>query len=209
MGFLKFLKPKKGSQKATGIQSKEFPPLPSEHELYSELPNLPEAPETSGMPEIELPQQMKELEELDLPDIKPNSDSNDKWKPSQMPDLKNIEIPELPKLKKDDIKEDRVSAWLNIPAEVPELKPFKEEGEAQPVTQSFSAGLVSQNNSFFLRAEDYRMVRESLDRIARSQKKHHRITELKKEENEHYEKINMLTEEMQRKLMHIDRTLFE
>ena len=50
---------------------------------------------------------------------------------------------------------------------------------------------------------------DNLDGVVKLQKRHHKLTELKKEENQHYEQANLLFEDIQRKLMFIDRTLFE
>lgn len=219
MGFLNFLKPK---GKKTGAEepaaSQQLPPLPSESEFYSELPTLPEAPEMPGLPEIDLPQPMKGMEDFELPDepsmrqrpqmLPSNSPRAEKFKEEWMKS-QDEKLPELPKMSTPE--ESKAKPWLNIPSEVPELKPFqqqpgeKEESHGLPGTGK----LISRNNSFFLEAEDFRTIRSNLEKIAKGQKKHHILTELKKEEGDHYDHINSLTEEMQRKLMHIDRTLFD
>ncbi len=191
-----------------------MPLLSGEAELYSELPNLPEAPETAGFPETELPEPaVNGMDELELPEIKEEgqpANQSAKTKPILPywpgPEAASHEkIPELPKLSAEDITEEKPENWLNIPADVPQLKLFGPEPEENPVT----GRLVNQNNAFFLRAEDFRMARNSLDKIAKAQKKHHSLSDLKKEENAQYERINVLTEDAQRKLMRIDRTLFE
>lgn len=219
MGFLNFLKPKK---KAEAAPAQGLPPMPSDAELYSELPNLPEAPEATGLPELELPQPPKGFEDLELPEEKkgaelpesvymPGQDEkfNPQWLKSQEYESKlkpQLSFPELPSPK----PELEPKSWLNIPAEVPDLKAFPPEENHEDFASKLSEGkLISRNNSFFLKAEDFRMARDGLDKIARIQKKHHNLTLIKKEENAHYERINSITEEIQRKLMHIDRTLFD
>ena len=213
MGFLNFLKPKKG-QKADEMPTDQLPPLSGGPELYSELPTLPEAPEMPNLPEIEFPQPLRGFEEPE------KAEARERPQPYQtstetvplMPDWPKMgqqeteKMPELPKFTQKDIVEDSPAKWLNIPPEVPQLKPFnpKPDYNESPISR-----LVAQNNSFFLRAEDFRMVQESFDKMLKVQKKHHSLTEIKKEENAQYERINALTEEVQRKLTHIDRTLFE
>lgn len=216
MGFLNFLKAKK-SQNA-GPATEPFPPQGSASELYPDLPSLPDAPEISGMPGVELPQPpIRGMADLELPEInqeeKPGAHQNAGVNPI-LPDwpkpeaISHEEIPELPKLSASNVTEEKPENWLNIPAEVPQLKPFNHEPEEKNYEPAMS-GLVNQNNAFFLRADDFRMIRDNLDKIAKAQRKHHSLTDIKKEENSQYERINTLTEDAQRKLMHIDRTLFE
>lgn len=245
MGFLNFLKPKKGlkgvEHLAAASQSAQLPPMPTDSELYSELPNLPEAPETSGLPEIELPEPLKGLESFDATvngeeggrgDEREFGDEDEEgeaeasrkatvpqpllpnWpelgKPFGRPFGKQFEeklpeVPEMPELKFEE--EPQAETELqNIPSEVPELKPFepRQKGESE-----FSEGLISQGGSHYLSSTDFRMVTDSFDSIIKTQKKHHNLTEIRKEENQHYEQINVLFEDIQRRLMLIDKTLFE
>lgn len=179
MGFFKKKEPKNEAPS-------DMPSFSEEPELYSELPNLPEAP--SDLPEIELPL-------FDQPEEpKAGPPASPEWhKPVPEP------VPEPPK------QEEPPKNWLSIPSEVPELKPF------QPEVQEHlpSGSLVSQNNAFFLSVEDFRMTRDNLDKMLRMHKKHHVLTDVKKEENIQYERINTLVEDVQRKLMHMDRILFD
>lgn len=222
MGFLNFLKLKKG-QKAEmsmpkGQNTQGPPPMPNEQELYSELPNLPEAPEASGLPEIELPQ-LKGLGELDFPEeIDENMTKKEEGMPKekgeeslfpnwpQMPKRAEIKLPELPKLPFTGTKESmkKETPWAMTPAEVPAVMPFRPEQKT-----GIGGKLVTHNNEFFLKAEDFRTVGNNLDSITKTQKKHHRLTEIRKEETIQYDNINAYIEDMQRKLMHIDKTLFE
>ena len=94
----------------------------------------------------------------------------------------------------------------DIPSEVPELKPFEPKQKSE---SDFGEGLISHGGSHYLSSFDFRMVTDSFDDITKTQKKHHKLTEIKKEENQHYEEINVLFEDLQRRLMLIDRTLFE
>ena len=224
MGFLDFLKAKKGGKKeqhpGTAQDFQQLPPLPNDSEMYSELPNLPEAPETSGFPEIELPPPLKGLEGFDFPEGMGEEASK---RPSQRfaeitspgsryktavakplipewPRATEAKLPELPAV--PEALEEK--PWENIPAEVPELR--MPGPEHQP---GLGGGLVSHKNGFFLKAEDFRMVKDDIDAMIRAQKKHHRLTDIKKEENSHYEQMSEIIEDMQRKLMHLDRTLFE
>ncbi len=270
MGFLNFLKPKKGLKGAELLaaapQSTQLPPLPTDSELYSELPNLPEAPETSGLSEIELPEPLKGLEGFDVTGTgeekrfgeedeageNPNRAKHD-WAQSQIerssiahsavggiapkgdlgeaeasketatpqpllpnwPELgkpfgkqfeeKLPELPEMPELKFEE--EPQAETELqNIPSEVPELKPFEPEQKGE---SEFSEGLISHGGSHYLSSTEFRMVTDGFDSIIKTQKKHHNLTEIRKEENQHYEQINVLFEDIQRRLMLIDKTLFE
>lgn len=216
MGFLNFLKPKKRKGEEP-LAAPELPPLPAEGELYSELPSLPEAPETSGLPEMELPP-LKGLDGFELPEMEAGTKEAEslfkEWPKASKPEAKAQkieqpelpEIPELPPFKLED--EQPLPQQLlprpvtEAPAEMPEARPFMPEHE--PIGK-----LISRDNKFFMSASDFRIMRESLEQMSRTQKKHHKLTEIKKEESQHYEHLNMLAEDMQRKLMLIDRTLFE
>ncbi len=206
MGFLDFLKAKKGQKKEEFESSANFeqlPPLSTENELYSELPNLPEAPETPGLPEIELPPPLKGLGDFDFPEgmggetgkkpaLAETPEANAQYNPNRYKPSEEQLIPKWPK-----------AAELKLPElPAPELK------MPEPHPDAWS-GLISHRNNFFLTAEDFRMIENSIDAIIRIQKKHHRLTDIKKEENSHYEHVSFAIEEMQRKLMHVDRTLFE
>ncbi len=224
MGFFNFLKAKKGpkQEEMPGLQEGfgRLPPLSSESELYSELPNLPEAPETSGLPEIELPPPLKGLGDLDFPEglgnnsghefgtIQPPKDYRQgrapveplipSWPKSEETKLQNGIVPDLPSMPEAPEKK----PWENTtPADVPELM--------LPEPKPNIGNLISHKNSFFLKAEDFRMVRDNIEAVIKAQKKHHRLTDIKKEENAHFEQISAIIEDAQRKLMHIDRTLFE
>lgn len=206
MGFLDFLKTKKGGKKeehlGIGQDFQQLPTLPSDAEMYSELPNLPEAPETAGLPEIELPPPLKGLEGFDFPE---GMDEGAGKKPvaelliPEWPRAAEAKLPELPAM--PEASEEK--PWENIPAEVPELK------VPEPENHPLGGSLVSHKSGFFLKAEDFRMVKDDIDAVIRVQKKHHRLTDIKKEENSHYEQMSEIIEDAQRKLMHVDRTLFE
>ncbi|MBI3036381.1 hypothetical protein HYY73_01305 [Candidatus Woesearchaeota archaeon] len=220
MGILDFLKPKKGKMPDISMPADQnmqgFPQLPNEQELYSELPNLPEAPEASGLPEIELPQ-LKGLGEFDFPKeidedmtkkkgemLKEEESLFPNW--PQTPKRAEIKLPERPKLPSAETEEpmEKETSWKRTPAEVPLAIPFMPEQKT-----GIGGKLITHNNEFFLKAEDFRMARNNLDIISKTQKKHHRLTEIRKEETVQYDNINSSVEEMQRKLMHIDKTLFE
>ena len=228
MGFLDFLKAKKGSKKEESFESsanfEQLPPLSTENELYSELPNLPEAPETQGLPEIELPPPLKGLGDFDFPEgmggetgKKPSQRFAEmprampQYNPNQnMPAVEPL-IPEWPKVAEPKLPElpamheyTEEKPWDRIPAEVPELQ--LPETEPQP---GFGGSLISHKNSFFLKSNDFRRVRDDIDTIIRVQKKHHKLTDIKKEENAQFEHMSFIIEDAQRKLMHVDRTLFE
>ena len=227
MGFMNFLKPKKGvkaGQMQAGMPDmSQLPPLPSDNELYSELPNLPEAPEMSGLPEIELPTPMKGMSDFDMPDM-PQDVSMDRSQPlpplPPMPqparaqplmpnwpgetpkkDAQLDTLPELPRIPtwndKADRAEDKPIDWLNLPKEAPEQQMEQE------------SKLIRHENGHFLEAKDFQVVTNSLDEISRTPKKHHRLTELRKEESQYYDQLNELAEDLQRTLMHIDRSMFD
>lgn len=216
MGFFDFLKAKKG-QKQEEFESQanfgQLPPLSSESELYSELPSLPEAPETSGFPEIELPPPLKGLEGFDFPEVKDVKAAQEtaeiqpaakygQYKPliPAWPKSEEPKLPDLPAM--PEATEEK--PWENTHAEVPELQ----MQETEPI-HDFRGSLISHKNSFFLKSDDFRTVKSDIDDIIRIQKKHHKLTDIKKEENAQFEHMSIIIEDAQRKLMHLDRTLFE
>lgn len=215
-----FLKAKKGGKKeehsGAAQDFQQLPQFPNDSEMYSELPNLPEAPETPGLPEIELPPPLKGLEGFDFLEgmgeetgkggqARELSGDGSKYKPTaeplipEWPRASEAKLPELPAM--PEASEEK--PWENTPADVPELK------MPEPENQPLGGGLVSHKSGFFLKAEDFRMVKDNLDAIMRAQKKHHRLTDIKKEENSQYEQMSEIIEDAQRKLMRVDRTLFE
>lgn len=230
------MKPKKGGKGADILPDSQLPPLPSEPELYSELPSLPEAPETAGLPEIELPPPIKGLDEFELPDLEMTG-KEPSGKQAQPPELQKgllpgmaekssaepllpnwpgipgkqketglPELPDLPQFSMKDVKEGTTEQepHIEIPDNVPNVKPFTPEPKREMVS-----GLVNFGSGFYLNAQDFGIVMDNLDGVVKLQKRHHKLTELKKEENQHYEQANLLFEDIQRKLMFIDRTLFE
>lgn len=220
LGFLSFLKAKKGGKKEEFESQASFgqlPPLSSESELYSELPSLPEAPETPGLPEIELPPPLKGLGDLDFPEgagMAPAQETAEAkpaakygryeplmpaWPKPEEPKPQSGIVPDLPAM--PEAQEEK--PWENAPAEVPEL-----QMRIGP-EQDFKGSLVSHKNSFFLKSDDFRTVKSDIDDIIRAQKKHHKLTDIKKEENAQFEHMSAIIEDAQRKLMHLDRTLFE
>jgi len=117
----------------------------------------------------------------------------------EWPRAAESKLPELPATP----EQPEEKPWENIPVDVPELR------MPEPEEQPLGGRLVSHKNGFFLKAEDYRMVKGDIEAMIRLQRKHHRLTDIKKEENSQYEQMSGIVEDMQRKLMHIDRTLFE
>ena len=223
MGFLGFLKAKKGPKKEEAFESSanfgQLPQLSTENELYSELPNLPEAPETQGFPEIELPPPLKGLGDFDFPEgMGGETGKRPAQRLAEMPkDMPQYNpaveplIPEWPKANEPKLPElpampetTGQKPWDNIPAEVPEL-----QLPAPESTHNMAGSLISHKNSFFLKSDDFSMVRDDIDAIIRVQKKHHKLTDIKKEENAQFEHMSFIIEDAQRKLMHVDRTLFE
>ena len=226
MGFLNFLKPKKAQK--SGLTQQDMPfslPQPensNEPEFYSELPNLPEAPETSAIPDIDLPPPMKGFKDFSLPEAPAGMDQepqahDDDTKPvgGPSPLLPNWpepakpaegDLPELPKQPatgEGELTEEQ-PAWFSFQQSGWESKPVLQESETEE-----HGKLISINNNFFMRAYDFRRVKDNLEYIIRTQKKHHRLTDIKKDENAEYDKMNALVEDIQRKLMQIDKTLFE
>lgn len=219
MGFLSFLKAKKGGKKEEFESQASFgqlPPLSSESELYSELPNLPEAPETQGLPEIELPPPLKGLGGFDFPEgmgeeagkgrLAEVPEAVARYKTAsaeplipEWPRASEAKLPDLPAM--PEAQEEK--PWENAPADVPEL-----QMQIGP-KPGFRGSLVSHKNSFFLKSDDFRTVKSDIDDIIRAQKKHHKLTGIKKEENAQFEHMSVIIEDAQRKLMHLDRTLFE
>ncbi len=122
---------------------------------------------------------------------KPTRGFAEKYKPTAEP-----LIPEWPKAAEPKLPD--------LPADVPELMLPAPEPKS-----NFGGNLISHKNSFFLKAEDFRMISDDIDAIIRSQKKHHKLTDIKKEENAQFERMSFIIEDAQRKLMHVDRTLFE
>lgn len=206
MGFLDFLKAKKGGKEkerlGTAQDFQQLPPLPNDSEMYSELPSLPEAPETPGLPEIELPTPLKGLEGFDFPEgMGEEAGKKPAAEPliPEWPRTAETKLPELPAMP----EQPEEKPWENIPVDVPELR------MPEPEEQPLGGSLVSHKSGFFLKAEDFRRVKDDIDAMIRVQKKHHKLTDIKKEENLHYEQMSGIIEDMQRKLMHVDRTLFE
>ena len=223
MGFFDILKPKK-AQKIEQPQPDTSFSQPqqqnsNEPELYSELPNLPEAPETSSIPDIDLPPPMKGFEDFSLPEapsMRPGSpvDEDDgdnqskpllpNWPESARPAEGDLpELPKAPAAEDTELTEEQ-QTWFGFDKNGQDTKPVLQESEIEE-----HGKLISINNSFFMKAYDFRRVRDNFDYILRTQKKHHRLTDIKKDENLEYDKMNALVEDIQRKLMQIDKTLFE
>ena len=225
MGFFDILKPKK-AQKSNQTQpdmsfSQPQQQSSNEPELYSELPNLPEAPETSSIPDIDLPPPMKGFEDFSLPEApnmgqEPQSHDDDiapvggpspllpNWPESARPAEGDLpELPKAPASGEGEFSEEQ-PAWFSFQQNGQDTKPVLQESEIEE-----HGKLISINNSFFMKAYDFRRVRDNFDYILRTQKKHHRLTDIKKDENLEYDKMNALVEDIQRKLMQIDKTLFE
>ena len=219
MGFFNFLKAKKAQkneeQLDTGQGFEQLPPLPLENELYSELPNLPEAPETPGLPELDLPQPLKGLGEFDFQEgigeeaekkmmpALPSAGDRQRQQPiepliPEWPKPAATKMPEMPAM----VEHTNENPW-GIPKEVPELN------MPEPGPRQGEGGHSINKNNFFLRSEDFKMIVEDIDTIVRVQKKHHKLNGIKKDENAQYEHMSFLIEDAQRKLMHVDKTLFE
>ena len=171
------------------------------------------------LPEIELPPPLKGLEGFDFPEGMgeetdkgqaqrlagiPSSGTKYKKAPVEQlipewPRAAEAKLPELPAMPEQPEKK----PWENT-TEFPEL--MMPEPEHKP---GLGGSLVSHKNGFFLKAEDFRMVKDDIDTIIRVQKKHHKLTDIKKEESVEYDKMNVVVEDIQRKLMQVDKTLFE
>lgn len=172
----------------------------------------------------------KKPKKLDIPPPPPSLDI-----PPPPDDLKLPELPPMPDIEEEPIKEVEPH---EVPEKVPELMPIKEETppiqpkiveqqppppiepEPQPEVEKAEPRAVikeqkipAMGKEMFVKADKYREILESIDivrrKVRQSENLLKRMDEIKNIKDKEFEKWRNLLEDIERKSVYIDKTLFE
>jgi hypothetical protein len=191
----------------------ELPPLPetSLPPLPSEMPSLvPEAPEEK---KIEAPKMM--LPEAPQPTI------TEQKKVEARPVTQETTFPTIPELPTEEFVPEKIPPLENIPeapafTEAPkEFAPRQIEIEDVPVyaLREEMPKARERRGPLFVRSDGFKAIADDIEQIRAKFKEEDdiffRVTEVKNAQDQKYEAFRLALEDMQRKLLFIDRTLFE
>lgn len=199
MGFLNFLKKKEGKKEGLDIPP---PPPPSLQKAFSKEPTP-----KIDIPKFEQPKpKMQLIPKLDKPEI------------PFKPEKPKINIPKKimepirfkPSFPKPEFKFPK-----------PEFKPHIEQPkshlEMHEEHEDIKPNIIPEkhvtNKEIFVRTENFKFVVDNLNsikkKIKESEKALARLNDIKNSEDKEYEKWHSQLEDVQRKLMYADKTLFE
>ncbi len=146
------------------------------------------------------------------------------------PPPEDLELPELPPLPGE---EEEIKKPEEVPKEIPELKPIREETipikpiptipshEIEPEKEEIKKPIAvvkeqrfpPTGKEMFVKADRYRELLKSVNivkgKIKESENILERLNEIKNIKDKEFEKWRTLLEDMERKAVYIDKTLFE
>jgi hypothetical protein len=222
-GFLK--KPKEESMQA----EMELPPLPSLDDtgfprLGDELPPLPETslpPLPTALPSMAALSGMPAMPKMELPSTPPPMTIIEPRKIEKAE--QKFEFPTAPEMPSEEIIPDTVPPLDSLPeppefrTEMPrkEFSPKPTEMEDIPLysAQEEPRTKTRGRGPLFIRSDNFKAIAEDIEQIRAKFKEEDdlffRVTEVKNAQDQKYEAFRVALEDMQRKLLFIDRTLFE
>ena len=211
MGFLGF-----GSKKKKELSPLDLPPSPPE--MQADFPPMPDLPKLDDLPPL------PRMGDFPRPtDLKPamqigSGPMQNREQPPRPPKPLELKMPPMPKLppmpepeeafhEEDfDIPEPRdIAEKKPVSMRVPPIAPLPQMDEKKIKYPGI--------NPLFMKSADYQSVMAGLSglksRIKETESLLDEITGLKKEKEEHLEEWRTLLEDMQRKLVYIDKKIFE
>ena len=223
MGFFSFIKKDKGKQ-LSAPENIELPPLPDMNSLPPlpeggpELPTppdmeepIPEEPaEEKTPPVVETPEEMAPEEANMFPEI-PLEEPVEEI-PEKIPSLEEIPEapPEMPEIETPEPTIEEPNIEEPVPSKIPRLEglepvPYKEPYEFKLHREA--------RGPIFVKVDMYKEILDDVAGMKQSLKNdeniYARIMDLKTEEDKRFEHIHRTFEDIQRKLMYVDRMLFE
>jgi hypothetical protein len=186
MGIFSFLKK----------EEKKLPPLPD----IGSLPPLPtmDAEKPSETAHVET----KEEKAPSFPEI-PKEDI-----PEKIPDLE--EIPEPPKIKPVQVQESPQIG--EVPEHIPQLEGF----ESEPFVENAKETIVKHRTAsgpLFVRMDKYKVLLSDIENMKNNFKQNEniytRLNDYRVEQDKKFELFHESLEDIQRKLLFMDKTLFE
>jgi len=123
------------------------------------------------------------------------------------------EIPSLPEEKKTVIEEKEKEAEIEVPEELPELEEFpKELREMKEGSVSVFAPEIEEKKHVFVSLDDYKNVLERLTEMRsgalRFSELSIKLSDIKKSKDGFYERFRNVLEDIERKLLYVDKNLF-
>lgn len=201
----------------------ELPEMPGKEPIAPNVPMVPEAkaPDTPNIPkppqviqkfevsEIKIPSY--ELEpKIDMPTELPVMPANTEFVPEKIPPLEGIgEVPEFrsePKIPKraisplDEMKQNFVDEGMAMSAAT------SSEMNERPARRNIRGPIFVKVSSF---KDIMTHIEDTLARFQEEDDIFFRVTDIKNSQDKQYEKYRLTLEDMQRKLLFIDKTLFE
>ncbi len=196
MGFLKFLKKgeEKRQEKEVLSDELELPPPPQMGSFSAGLPSF-------AGPKLEAPTQMHKL---DIPTAIINKPSEIGEELTRLPDIQNFDFPQ-----------ETMSLTETVPVPQPPKMPafqeifLKPQMPVKPIEQQPSKVEIV-DGPVFVKGHQFRRIVEDIDSILKSQKIiEAEVLKLRHLKDEEYEKWSRCLEDTQRRLMFIDKNLFE
>jgi len=229
MGIFGFLK----KDKAETTQAEmELPPLPSFDTgvptFGSELPPLPDSslpPLPSEIPSFvpPMPEEKRiETPKMTLPEVPPPITIMEQKKVEARPMMQETTFPTVPEFPTEDVIPDTIPPLENLPEaplfteqpkrdammhmEMEEMPVYAPREEPRPKSRE-------RRGPLFVRSDGFKAIADDIEQIRAKFKEEDdiffRIAEIKNSQDQKYEAFRVALEDMQRKLLFIDRTLFE
>jgi len=231
LGFLKFLKRDK---KKEAFDELDLPPAPPHLEGFEEKIDLPEFPdfeekeisETEEMPKFDFPEKEEEIPELSeesIPDFPTFPDVKEEQLPSIPPISAPSEIPEpMPELETPfpstltpppvQEQKEESSVEEGIPkAEFPEPHLKMGRGLFRHEKKVFFEG--PSGKSIYVKVDNFKAMLGSINMVRSDLKKSEgaltKLESIKNSKDKSFDKVKSSLEDLQKKLIFIDKTLFK
>ncbi|MBI2647297.1 hypothetical protein HYW99_02365 [Candidatus Woesearchaeota archaeon] len=220
MGFLKFLKREK---KRGDLEELDLPPAPppiEDFEKYMELPDFGEE-KIPGLkeefPEFDFEKKGEDFLNIGIGEIKPEVSLPEEEK-SLPPQLSEpFKVPEmmplqpLTEVKEEPVIEEMEETTPEITSEIPKTELYQETG-AMPFTQRKE--LVEQDvKSIYVKVDNFKATLGIINIVRNDLKKSDdlfmKLESIKVSKDKNFDRIKFSLEDLQKKLIFIDKTLFK
>ena len=219
MGFLKFLK----REKKESLDELDLPPAPPPLEGFEE--EMPELPEFPQFPELEeeLSSGIKEMPEFELPTEEENVSES---KQDVLPELPYFELKEQPIIPIHPIRAPSIEPMpqspqpLTLPQQIPQEEPkfiFKETypkiDESVFLKEKKPIRVMPSGKSVYVRVDMFKATLGNINIVRGDLRKADealvKLETIKNAKDKSLDRIRSLLDDLQRKLIFIDKTLFK
>ena len=211
MGFLKFLKrePKKDD-----TANLDIPPTPPPMDDMDSMPNdFADSDIPHDFPEFDMGKEDLEMPKLDFPEDEPKIEPHDieNLPDTYFPEISVQQPAEIPKM--SELPKVELAAPMQNQAQIKPSILMKPDKKPQAQERSRDFNEVSTGKSLFMRIDHFKLTLGNINIVRNDLKKAEdsltKLENMKYSTDKSFEKIRSSFEDLQKKIVYMDRTLFK